>query len=91
MVHITNCRYVLKNNKLQKLNSSWKQVKLGILAWAKYWKVSIRGGIIGAIVGALPWSSWSCSRLVSLCPKQDSHHDKKFGDGNIAGVVGLGC
>ena len=77
-----------KNNKLQKLNSSWKQVKLGILAWAKYWKVSIRGGIIGAIVGALPGVHGVVADWLAYAQTRFSYPNKKFGDGNIAGVVG---
>lgn len=77
-----------KNNKLQKLNSSWKQVKLGIIAWKRYWKVSLRGGMIGAIVGALPGVHGVVADWLSYAQTRFSYPNKKFGNGNIAGVIG---
>tara|TARA_B100001287_G_C22682256_1_gene531202 strand:+ start:2170 stop:3603 length:1434 start_codon:yes stop_codon:yes gene_type:complete len=77
-----------KNNKLQKLNSSWKQVKLGIIAWKRYWKVSLRGGMIGAIVGALPGVHGVVADWLSYAQTRISYPNKKFGNGNIAGVIG---
>tara|TARA_B100001173_G_scaffold312364_1_gene333211 strand:- start:897 stop:2318 length:1422 start_codon:yes stop_codon:yes gene_type:complete len=77
-----------KNSRLQKLNSSWKQVKLGIMAWRKYWLVSLRGGAIGAVVGALPGVHGIVADWLSYAQTKFSFPNRKFGSGNIAGVVG---
>lgn len=74
--------------KLQKLNNSWSQVILGILAWKKYWRVSIRGGIIGAFVGAIPGVHGAVADWLSYTQTKISYKNRKFGYGNIAGVVG---
>ena len=78
----------LKDNRLQSLNSSWKQVKLGILAWKKYWRVSIQGGIIGAVVGAVPGVHGVVADWLAYAQTQASYPKRIFGKGNIAGVVG---
>lgn len=77
-----------KKSRLQKLNSSWSQVWLGILAWKKYWAVSLRGGLIGAIVGALPGVHGIVADWLSYAQTKFSYKHMKFGNGNIAGVVG---
>jgi len=74
--------------KLQKLDSSWKQVKLGFFAYVKYWKVSLRGGIIGAIVGAIPGVHGIVADWLAYTQTRASYPNRKFGNGNIAGVVG---
>ena len=78
----------LKNNQLQKLNSSWRQVVLGILAWKKYWFISLLGGMIGALVGALPGVHGIVADWLSYAQTKFSLPKRKFGNGNIAGVVG---
>ena len=79
---------LLGKTKLQKLNSSWHQVKLGIFAWKKYWKVSFRGGLIGAIVGALPGVHGVVADWLSYSQTRATYPKRKFGYGNIAGIVG---
>lgn len=74
--------------KLQKLDSSWKQVKLGFFAYVKYWKVSLRGGIIGAIVGAIPGVHGIVADWLAYTQTRATYPNRKFGNGNIAGVVG---
>jgi len=74
--------------KLQKLDSSWKQVKLGLFAYVKYWKVSLRGGIIGAIVGAIPGVHGIVADWLAYTQTKATYPNRKFGNGNIAGVVG---
>lgn len=76
------------NTKLQKINSSWRQVSLGILAWLKYWKVSLRGGAIGAIVGAIPGIHGVVADWLSYAQTKISYPNRKFGTGVIPGVVG---
>jgi TctA family transporter len=76
------------NTKLQKLNSSWRQVKLGILAWRKYWLVSIRGGAIGAVVGALPGVHGVVADWLSYAQTKFKFPNRKFGTGVIPGVIG---
>jgi TctA family transporter len=75
-------------SKLQALNSSWRQVMLGMAAWKKYWKVSIRGGIIGSIVGALPGVPGTVADWLGYIQAKFSYPRKKFGSGVIPGVVG---
>ena len=74
--------------KLQKLDSSWKQVKLGFFAYVTYWKVSLRGGIIGAIVGAIPGVHGIVADWLAYTQTRATYPNRKFGNGNIAGVVG---
>jgi TctA family transporter len=74
--------------KLQKLESSWKQVKLGIFAYKKYWKVSLQGGAIGAIVGAIPGVHGVVADWLSYARARAAYPNRKFGNGNIIGVVG---
>lgn len=74
--------------KLQKLDSNWKQVKLGFFAYIKYWKVSLRGGIIGAIVGAIPGVHGIVADWLAYTQTRATYPNRKFGNGNIAGVVG---
>ena len=75
-------------SKMQKLNPSWQQVKLGIGAWRKYWRVSLQGGIIGAIVGAVPGVHGVVADWLSYAQTKFTYKKRKFGYGNIAGVVG---
>jgi TctA family transporter len=74
--------------KLQRLNSSWKQVRLGMLAWKKYWKIGIKGGIIGSIVGALPGVPGTVADWLGYIQAKLSYPRRKFGSGIIPGVVG---
>ena len=74
--------------KLQKIDNSWRQVKLGMLAWKKYWKVSIRGGVIGALVGAIPGVHGVVADWLSYAQTKVTYKNRSFGNGNIAGVVG---
>tara|TARA_Y100000385_G_C13062608_1_gene625125 strand:- start:281 stop:1699 length:1419 start_codon:yes stop_codon:yes gene_type:complete len=74
--------------KLQKLESSWKQVRLGISAYKKYWKVSLQGGAIGAIVGAIPGVHGVVADWLSYARARAAYPNRKFGNGNIIGVVG---
>lgn len=67
-----------------------KQTQLGILSVVKNWKLSLRSGIIGAVVGILPgiggavvdWLSYSQTVATTPRPKIE------FGKGNIRGVIG---
>jgi len=74
--------------RLQKLDNSWKQIQLGVLAWKKYWRVSMRGGLIGAFVGAIPGVHGVVADWLAYTQTQASYPKRKFSVGNIAGVVG---
>jgi TctA family transporter len=67
-----------------------KQTILGMLAVFKHWKLSMRSGVIGAIVGVLPgmggsvvdWLAYGQTVATTPNPKI------QFGKGNIRGVIG---
>jgi len=65
-----------------------RQVWDGIKVSFKEWRLSLRGGAIGAVIGILPglgggisdWMAYGSAR--AACPNE------KFGNGNIKGVIG---
>lgn len=71
-------------------SNNHRQTVLGMLAVIKNWKLSIRGGVIGAIVGVLPgmggsvvdWLAYGQTVATTPNPKI------QFGKGNIRGVIG---
>jgi len=64
------------------------QVIDGIKVSLKEWKLSLRGGFIGAVVGFLPGIGGSISDWLAYGQTVASNPNEKFGNGNIKGVIG---
>lgn len=64
------------------------QTRDGILAvWHYKWD-ALRGGLIGAFIGLLPGLGGTISDWMSYGSTVAAHPDKKFGTGEIVGVIG---
>ncbi len=60
---------------------SWQDIK-------KIWKIVVKGGIIGTIVGIIPGAGVSIGSMISYNEAKRSHpHPEKFGTGIIEGVA----
>ncbi len=60
---------------------SWQDIK-------KIWKIVVKGGIIGTIVGIIPGAGVSIGSMISYNEAKRSHpHPGKFGTGIIEGVA----
>ena len=71
-----------------KPTDNYSQTKQGILAVWKYKWDALRGGFIGAFVGMLPGLGGAMSDWMSYGATVAAHPDKKFGTGEIVGVIG---
>lgn len=64
------------------------QTKQGILAvWENRW-LALRGGFIGAFVGALPALGGAVADWIAYGQAVATNPNEKFGNGNIKGVIG---
>jgi putative tricarboxylic transport membrane protein len=70
--------------------TQWKQIWLGMLDSWRYKWLGFKGGIIGAIVGALPGLSGSIADWLAYAQTVATNRNEKipFGQGNIKGVIG---
>lgn len=66
----------------------FQQVIDGIKVSFKEWKLSLKGGAIGSIVGFLPGIGGSVSDWLSYGAAVAANPKEKFGNGNIKGVIG---
>lgn len=65
----------------EKVLPTWDDIK-------KIWKITIKGGIIGTIVGIIPGAGVSIGSMISYNEAKRSHpHPEKFGTGIIEGVA----
>ncbi len=67
---------------------NYQQVKDGIKISFKEWRLSLRGGLIGSVVGFLPGLGGSISDWLSYGTTVAANPKEKFGGGNIKGVIG---
>ena len=67
-----------------------KQVRDGIRVSFKEWKLSLRGGFIGSVIGFLPGLGGAISDWLAYGSTVASNPNEKipFGKGNIKGVIG---
>lgn len=70
--------------------TQWRQIKQGIVdSWQHRW-LGLRGGAIGAVIGALPGLGGSIADWIAYSQAVASGKNEKipFGQGNIKGVIG---
>ena len=67
---------------------NYRQVKDGIKISFKEWKLSLKGGLIGSVVGFLPGLGGSISDWLSYGATVATNPKEEFGNGNIKGVIG---
>jgi len=67
---------------------NYQQVMDGIKISFKEWKLSMRGGFIGSVIGLLPGLGGSISDWLAYGTTVASNPKEKFGNGNIKGVIG---
>ena len=66
----------------------WQQVKDGFNISFKEWKLSLKGGMIGSVVGFLPGIGGTVSDWLAYGQTVATNPKEKFGEGNIKGVIG---
>jgi TctA family transporter len=71
-----------------KPKDNYTQTKQGALAVWRYKWDALRGGFIGAFIGLLPGLGGAMSDWMSYGSTVAAHPDKKFGTGEIVGVIG---
>ena len=69
-------------------SGTWKQVRQGIVDVFKFWKDSLRGGVIGSFIGLLPGLGGAMADWMAYGSTVASNPNEKFGIGNVKGVVG---
>jgi TctA family transporter len=79
-------KYISLNKEV--LTDGHRQVKDGILVSLREWRLSLRGGFIGAVVGFLPGIGGAVSDWLSYGQTVATNPKEKFGNGNIKGVIG---
>lgn len=70
--------------------TQWNQIRAGIAdSWQYRW-LGFRGGVIGAVIGALPGLGGTIADWLSYAQTVATNRDEKipFGQGNIKGVIG---
>jgi|GEM_PF-1064122 len=70
------------------LGEHTQQLWDGIKVSFKEWKLSMRGGLIGSIIGFLPGLGGAMSDWLSYGQAVATNPKEKFGNGNIKGVIG---
>lgn len=76
-------------NKVEYMyGGTWKQVRQGIVDVFKFWKDSLRGGVIGSFIGLLPGLGGAMADWMAYGSTVASNPNEKFGIGNVKGVVG---
>lgn len=65
-----------------------QQLKDGIKISFKEWRLSARGGFIGAVIGFLPGLGGALSDWLAYGQAVATNPKEKFGNGNIKGVIG---
>lgn len=65
-----------------------RQILDGVKVSLREWKLSLRGGTIGAIIGFLPGIGGAVSDWLSYGQTVATNPKEKFGEGNIKGVIG---
>lgn len=70
------------------VDNNYKQVLDGIKISFTEWKLSLRGGMIGAIVGFLPGIGGAVSDWLAYGQTVATNPKEQFGNGNIKGVIG---
>jgi len=68
--------------------NSLQQVLEGVKISLKEWRLSMRGGLIGAVIGFLPGIGGSISDWLAYGSTVATNPNEKFGNGNIKGVIG---
>lgn len=71
-----------------KPTNNYQQTREGLQATWRYKWDALRGGFIGAFVGMLPGLGGAMSDWMSYGATVAAHPDKKFGTGEIVGVIG---
>ena len=71
-----------------KPTDNYTQTRQGVLAVWRYKWDALRGGFIGAFIGLLPGLGGAMSDWMSYGATVAAHRDKKFGTGQIVGVIG---
>jgi len=66
----------------------WQQVKDGFTISFKEWKLSLKGGAIGSVVGFLPGIGGTVSDWLAYGQTVATNPKEEFGNGNIKGVIG---
>lgn len=66
----------------------WRQIKQGMKDTLRYWKDSIRGGLIGSGIGLLPGLGGAIADWLSYGSTVASNPKEDFGGGNVRGVIG---
>ena len=68
-----------------------QEVKEGTFGWRdaiRYWKTMLRGGLIGAFIGAIPGTGSAIAAFLSYNEaKRSSKEPEKYGKGEIDGVI----
>jgi TctA family transporter len=65
-----------------------RQVWEGVRVSFREWKLALRGGAIGAVVGVLPGLGAGISDWMAYGAAKAANPREAFGDGNIKGVIG---
>ena len=71
-----------------KITSTVEQIKQGMYDSIRCWKDGIRGGAIGAFIGALPGVGGSIVDWLAYSATVNANKNETFGNGNIRGVIG---
>ncbi|QTL97332.1 transporter [Iocasia frigidifontis] len=83
---------VMKNQKLQVVNTKITRIIPKLREVLRYWKTIIRSGIIGVFVGAIPGVGEDIGAWVSYdFAKNASKEPEKFGKGSYEGLISAEC
>ena len=79
-----------KSTIISKINTSqtWKQIAQGAKdSWRYKWD-GVRGGLVGAFIGAVPGIGGSVADWLAYGQTVASNPNEEFGKGNVRGVIG---
>tara|TARA_B100000674_G_scaffold498184_1_gene535149 strand:- start:1182 stop:2618 length:1437 start_codon:yes stop_codon:yes gene_type:complete len=72
----------------KKLEGSWQQIIMGVKDTFRFYRDSMRGGVIGSFIGLLPGLGGAMADWLAYGSTVAAHPKEHFGNGNVRGVIG---